>query len=63
LKAYRTNAFNHIIPLKEDAKPFKHQQRAMNPKLATSLSTLIVDVFSSIIANYLLQSTPTQFNA
>lgn len=33
LKAYREDLFQHEIPLKLDAKPFKKKQRPINPTL------------------------------
>ena len=33
LKMYDTNIIQHIIPLKEDAKPFQQKLRKMHPSL------------------------------
>lgn len=37
LKVYREDLFQHIIPLKEDAKPFRQKQRPINPTLAPKM--------------------------
>ena len=37
LKAYRQDLFQHIIPLKEDAKPFRQKKRPVNPTLAPKM--------------------------
>jgi ribonuclease HI len=34
LKVYREDVIQHVIPLKEETKPFRHKLRQMNPKLA-----------------------------
>jgi ribonuclease HI len=34
LKVYREEVIQHVIPLKEETKPFRHKLRQMNPKLA-----------------------------
>ena len=33
LKTYNTKIIQHIIPLKEDAKPFKEKLKQMHPSL------------------------------
>ena len=37
LKAYREDLFQHEIPLKLDAKPFRIKQRPINPTLAPKM--------------------------
>lgn len=37
LKAYREDLFKHIIPLKENAKPFRQKQRPIKPTLAPKM--------------------------
>ena len=37
LKAYRQDLFQHGIPLKENAKPFRQNQRPINPTLAPKM--------------------------
>ena len=37
LKAYRKDLFQHVIPLKEDVKPFRKKQRHVNPTLAPKM--------------------------
>jgi hypothetical protein len=34
LKVYREDVIQHVIPLKEDTKPFRQKLRQINPKLA-----------------------------
>jgi hypothetical protein len=34
LEVYREDVIQHVIPLKEENKPFRHKLRKMNPKLA-----------------------------
>jgi hypothetical protein len=34
LKVYREDVIQHVIPLKEDTKPFRQKLRQLNPKLA-----------------------------
>ena len=34
LKAYRDDVFQHTIPLRPEAKPFRQKLRRINPKLA-----------------------------
>ena len=36
-KAYRQDLFQHVIPLKEDVKPFRHKKRPVNPTLAPKM--------------------------
>ena len=35
LKVYREDVIQHVIPLKEETKPFRQKLRQMNPKLAS----------------------------
>jgi hypothetical protein len=35
LKVYREDVIQHVIPFKEDTKPFRQKLRQINPKLAT----------------------------
>ena len=35
LKVYREDVIQHVIPLKEETKPFRQKLRQINPKLAT----------------------------
>ena len=37
LKAYKQDLFQHVIPLKENAKPFRQKQRPVNPTLAPKM--------------------------
>ena len=37
LKAYRKDLFQHEIPLKEGAKPFRQKKRPVNPTLAPKM--------------------------
>ena len=37
LKAYRQDLFQHVIPLKENAKPFRQKKRPVNPTLAPKM--------------------------
>ena len=37
LKAYRQDLFQHVIPLKENAKPFRKKKRPINPTLAPKM--------------------------
>ena len=37
MKAYREDLFEHEIPLKLDAKPFRQKQRPINPTLAPKM--------------------------
>ena len=37
LKAYRQDLFQHVIPLKEDVKPFRQKKRPVNPTLAPKM--------------------------
>ena len=37
LKAYRKYLFQHVIPLKENAKPFRQNQRPINLTLAPNM--------------------------
>jgi hypothetical protein len=34
IKVYREDVIQHVIPLKEETKPFRQKLRQMNPKLA-----------------------------
>jgi hypothetical protein len=34
LKVYRKDVIQHVIPLKQDTKPFRQKLRKINPKLA-----------------------------
>ena len=34
LKVYREDVIQHVIPLKEESKPFRQKLRQINPKLA-----------------------------
>ena len=36
-KAYREYLFQHVIPLKDNVKPFRHKQRPVNPTLAPKM--------------------------
>ena len=42
LKAYRKDLFQHVIPLKENVKPFKQKQRPINPTLAPKMQEEIM---------------------
>lgn len=37
LKAYREDLFQHVIPLKDNIKPFRQKQRPVNPTLAPKM--------------------------
>lgn len=37
LKAYREELFENVIPLKEDAKPFRQKKRPINPTLVPKM--------------------------
>ena len=42
LKAYREDLFQHEIPLKLDAKPFRQKQRPINPTLAPKMQEELI---------------------
>ena len=42
LKAYKEDLFQHEIPLKSDAKPFRQKQRPINPTLAPKMQEELI---------------------
>lgn len=42
LKAYKEDLFQHEIPLKPDAKPFRQKQRPINPTLLPKIKEEII---------------------
>ena len=54
LKTYDTKIIQHVIPLKEDAKPFQKKLRKMHP----SLEMLVKKKLNKLLAEFFF-SSPT----
>jgi hypothetical protein len=49
LKVYDTFIIQHTIPIKEDAKPFRHKLRSINPLLLPLIEREVKELFEAKI--------------
>ena len=49
LKVYREDVIQHVIPLKEETKPFRQKLRQLNPKLAPLVQQELQKMLEAVI--------------
>ena len=57
LKAYREDLFQHVIPLKDNVKPFRQKQRPVNPILAPKMQEELMKLIEGGIIKPIRHST------